>query len=158
MYKGNIQPFYFLVLWPVPLVLFAWFLWVLAGEKKFLAGMLFGLFIASQIIQLWYFYPLTYTIQIDHKNLLQDFSFIQKQANLQTFNVINDFTDINLFHYYLNLTGVGREITPVLADKLIVLCLPQNFSFCPLKAPDYSMQTSIPYNGLLITIYKKIPG
>ena len=154
-FQHSIQPFYFLVLWPLPITAFAWFVDTLARRRKGLGVGLAALFCVIQILQLLYFYPQVYQPLFDHKNLLQDFNSIKYAASGRSFLVSNQFADVNQFYYYEKLTGIGTIETKSGAAQLFVVCGPAHAAACTRPIHSYSLVSSLKKNDLLISQYQK---
>ncbi len=148
-----LQQFYFLVLWPLPLILLAWFVGSLIKRNALAAFVVMGIFSIIQVFQLWNFYPKTYITRFDHKNLLQDFAFVDENTERESFVIINDFADVNQFLYYLKLTGLDKKVTKSGASKMFMMCTPDDS--CEVANGSYQRFLSEIKNGLIITGHKK---
>ena len=92
---------------------------------------------------------------MDHKNLLQDFSIIRSRARGQTFIAINQFADVNQFHYYEKLTGIDEIITRNSAEKVFIMCDPDYIEACRMGRTIYHKVSDFWENGLFVIEYDK---
>jgi hypothetical protein len=153
LFQLPLQPFYFLVLWPLPIILFAWLIGNLVKRNSLIVFVIISVFSVTQLFQLWYFYPKTYIARFDHKNLLSDFDFIDENTKGKSFVIINDFADVNQFLYYLKLTGLGEKVTKSGAVKMFIMCSPSNN--CEVPNSQYHKFLFERRNDLIIAGYKK---
>lgn len=111
-YQGYIAPFYFLILWPLPAFLLAWLVRWLQVQKSRLAVYVTAVFLVTQILQLSYFYRIVEQPQYNHWRLLGFFQQIAADAGSHSFGIVNATDQVNLFLYYLRLSGLYRAIQP----------------------------------------------
>lgn len=116
-FQPYIQHFYFLVLWPAPILLLVGGLWWLRqnSAKLFIIGVI--VFLSLQLVQLFYFYPVITHKQFGFSNMIYLFRQIQNDAGADTFKIINKSFDVNLFVYYskiLQLPGRAQKKAQVL--------------------------------------------
>jgi len=115
------QSFYFLVLWPAPLVLLAWFLIWLKALNKQLFVVLFCAHLVAQMLQVGYFYSIVRNDFYDQKQFNSLMQTIVADAGNQKFNVINSNLDQNMFIYYNRVGGYDKLLTRSQAPLLYIV-------------------------------------
>lgn len=97
--------YYFLVLWPLPIILFSWWLASLRGflKKGFWASA--GIYLILQLWCLGFFYYHIHKPDYSYGRLSQVFSYIKKQPDSSRSLILNDVLDVNQFNYYLTMYG-----------------------------------------------------
>lgn len=155
LFRGIIQSFYFLVLWPAPIILVCWLAARLLAGPKVWGWCFVGIFVLAQALQLWYFYPLIYKPALAHGNILAIFKRISAAAGSQSYVMVNNLLDINEFHYYQQLSGMPtRSATNV--SVVYVLCAAAHAPACHLRDSAYRPLNTFIQNGLLVVQYQKI--
>ena len=115
------QSFYFLVLWPAPLVLLAWFLtWLKTLDRK-LFLVLFCAHLIAQMLQVGYFYSVVRNDFYDQKQFNSLMETIVADAGNEKFNVINSNLDQNMFIYYNRVGGYDKLLTRSQAPLLYIV-------------------------------------
>jgi 4-amino-4-deoxy-L-arabinose transferase-like glycosyltransferase len=113
--------FYFLVVWPIPLILFAWLLIWLKTLNRKLFILLLSTYILAQVIQLGYFYGTVGNKFYEQKPLNNLMARVVTDAGDQSFNVINSNLDQNMFIYYNKVSGYDKLLTRYQPTVLYVL-------------------------------------
>lgn len=108
-YSNKIPPFYFLVLWPLPVILLAWLLMLLRANHSYLFKYILAVYLVTQFIQLGFFARVLDQHPYNHYEIKSLLSEIPGNAAGKTFSVINATDHINLFMYYYKLLGLDRE-------------------------------------------------
>jgi hypothetical protein len=109
-FKKDMQVFYFLSLWPLPIIGFAAFVFSWRNYSKRLALAWVGLYICLQFAQMHYFFGNLTNKSYDDAKLKQSFRLIETDAGTKTYNIQNGTDNINLFIYYMHATGAVNKI------------------------------------------------
>jgi 4-amino-4-deoxy-L-arabinose transferase-like glycosyltransferase len=152
MFQGASQAFYFLILWPLPIILFAWIIYWLKDNDRNLAGALVLAFTAAQAAQLAYFYPRVNQPEYAHANLLAGYRSLQQAAGGQSYNIVSSLADVNQANYYLFITGAESQLTRTGAKKLFILC--RKTDPCLYNGTKYVLVKEFPLNGLWARQYE----
>ena len=153
-FQHFIPQFYFLILWPIPIILFAWLLVWLSSATVRGANWLGVIYILAQVTQLAYLYPILYNNSLDHAHVLAYFRTIRQNSNGQSYVIINNFADINLFYYYERLTGLDQKFAN--ADNMFIICAKAAPVACPQPTnPLYWPVHSTEHYEVTIYQYKK---
>lgn len=155
-YQTAIQFFYFLVLWPLPLMVLSFLLYGVYLIKPKLVFVVCALYVGVQVVQLCYLYPLISHPQFDHARMVRLFSHITTDAGAHHYAVINSFADVNLFHYYMQLVS-GKSYKPR-ANAPIVYTI-EDALYHDALAPNknkYKLESSFTSNGVRVDKYKAI--
>lgn len=156
LFQNATQPFYFLVMWPLPLMLVAWWLAVVSSRSKSLARGMLGIYAIAQIIQLSYFYPKVYVPRFSHSHLLEDFNIIPAMAEGRSFTIVNQFAEINQFHYYEKITGIEPRLAKSNAELVFIMCEDEKSPVCRNKGQNYKLEEPPVFiNGLYIFMFRK---
>lgn len=153
LFQHPIAPFYFLVIWPLPIILFCWFEFTEFKKAPKLSYSALGLYAVSQIIQLFVFYPAAYKQEFSHKNIMEDFSYMRQTAGERSFNILNGFMDPNEFLYYKRITNTGSMTPKVKSDMVFSLCLEKEKVECEFHNPAYQKQSEKANKGLFMEVY-----
>ncbi len=115
------QSFYFLVLWPLPIILFAWFLARLKTLDRKLFLVLFSVYVLAQILQIYTFFGIVRNDFYDQPQFNHLMETIITDAGGQSFNVINSNLDQNMFIYYNRVGGYDKLLTRSQGSLLYII-------------------------------------
>jgi len=109
-YRMPLQHFYFLILWPAPVLFLSWFLaWLEKNSKKMFWVVLVS-YLLLQVVQMPLFLKVAENRKFDYKQLQFLFTDIARNASGESYNLIDISYDPNLFGYYLRLFGVKDKL------------------------------------------------
>ncbi len=108
-----VQPiyYYFLVMWPLPIIVFAWWLNSLYEFSKNYFWFILVCYILLQGVSVGVFYNFIYRPELSDQNIQKIFSEI-KLSRQNEYLIINKALDINQFHYYLKTNGLEVSSRP----------------------------------------------
>ena len=98
--------YYFLIMWPLPVIIFSWYLSALYTERKKYFLAILGVYLVLQILSLSVFSQSIYEPTLAYNNLQNIFKKIKASSQGNDYTIINREIDINQFHYYLILNGL----------------------------------------------------
>lgn len=157
----NIRPqfFYFLCLWPLPLVLLAWLMIYFKDNRVFLYRYFLVLVILMQAIQLYYFYNIVNRRAYEHNDVAAAYGLVGKnyEKDKTSFQVINVYSSPHEHAYYLDYSGLSGIISRTEASNLYFVRDPKAFSENPVFAdPEkYSEVDRHYFGGLELWRYEK---
>lgn len=155
-YQTAIQFFYFLVVWPLPLLFLSFLLYQLYEIKPKLVTVVCGVYISIQVVQLCYLYPLISNPEFGHGRMVALFTHITNDAGSQPYAVINSFADVNLFHYYMQL--VSHKPYASVANAHVVYTI-EDALYHDALAPNktkYKFESSYTSNGVRVDKYTRL--
>jgi 4-amino-4-deoxy-L-arabinose transferase-like glycosyltransferase len=135
-FQSAIQHFYFLVLWPAPIILLAWGLWWLKNNYRAMFYYCLAAYITLQIVPLIFFYPYITHREFSYSNITGLFNELRAgSAGGQSFNIINESFDVNLFAYYSRLQSLQGNLTRYRPDYLYLIYASKNDVFSGSAVP-----------------------
>lgn len=93
--------YYFIVMWPFPVIIAAIFLNQVWGYSKKTFTIVVALYIVLQFMCVGVFYKEINKPALSHNAVAETFSTIKSLTQNQSYSIINDALDINQFNYYL---------------------------------------------------------
>ncbi|OGE80637.1 MAG: hypothetical protein A2660_00820 [Candidatus Doudnabacteria bacterium RIFCSPHIGHO2_01_FULL_45_18] len=124
-FQGRVPEFYFLVLWPIPLIYFAYASsWLYKNFPKEAISLLV-LFMMAQAVQLYYFFPQIEKKEMDYDNykLIFDFTLASGDSN---FKVIDDTGYPYFLYYYAKVAKFDGHVSKSLADTIYFIVQDQD--------------------------------
>ncbi len=108
-FNHTIQSFYFLIFWPMPIIVLAGLLYAVWTRYRTLAIVGISIFALTQIIQGGYFFHYIYHPELNDRAIKSIFSSIHDRSDNQPYRVINTTEHTNLFVFYDKLTGANSQ-------------------------------------------------
>jgi len=153
-FQRQAQFFYFLVLWPLPAIVFTWFLVRLSKASKKAFIIIFVWFILLQAVQLGYFYGHINNVSLSHSNIESLLHGISAKAGDTDFAIINNFFDPTTFHYYLLLDHLERTQQQYKPKYIFLLSLSSGSGNVIVNTRLYNKNNQQQINGILLTQYQ----
>jgi len=157
-----IQPqfFYFLCLWPLPIIGFTWLLLRIKNNNVLLYRYMLAVLVIAQAIQLYYFFYDVNRRTYSHSTLVKVFKAIKVETieDGGSFNVLNEFSSIAEHRYYLKISGLENTISRVGADHLYFVIDHSQVNNNPLSVDfeKYFFSNQEQFGGLEVAKYSKI--
>lgn len=127
-YQNPIPTFYFLVLWPAPIIYLIWLIEYLYLQKsKLSVWSLVGVFLIVQMTQLIFFYPTLKRPELLYTSFEEIFQTVEIDAKEQSFNIISVGTSqkvpsqTNALVYYAKLYGLPDREQKVMPELLYLV-------------------------------------
>lgn len=98
--------YYFIILWPLPVIVSAWWLAKLWKKSARDFWMIFLTYSALQALCVGVFMAAIYQPQYSFSNLEPLFKDLKSASRSGDYSIINQALDLNQFYYYLNLNGL----------------------------------------------------
>lgn len=152
-YTRGVAQFYFLALWPVPLILLAMVLARLHQQSRKWFVVMLCFYLVVQGAQFFYFYQMVGHPEYRHKNLLRIFTDIKRDAAGTSFNVINSTGNLNLVIYYLKLSGLEQDLSRVSAERIYFIRERGEPDFSLAMDSRYVFVRDFEYPGFVVTRY-----
>jgi 4-amino-4-deoxy-L-arabinose transferase-like glycosyltransferase len=122
-FAPEIQSFYFLVLWPLPIILLSYLLHIVNFRSRTLAMFALIIFVIIQGVQTTYFAAYIYHPELNHRAIESLFKTIRDASNGRSYKIINTTKHTNLFAYYDTLT-MTNSYRQTAADYLFFVVEP----------------------------------
>jgi 4-amino-4-deoxy-L-arabinose transferase-like glycosyltransferase len=118
--------YYFILMWPLPAIIFAWWLAGLRQVSQKSFWLIFGGYVLLQCLCLGVFFSSIYKPDYSYKTLSQIFSAIKPAAAGRPYAIINKALDVNQFLYYLTFFGLNQHAGVGSAETFFIkLCAPE---------------------------------
>ncbi len=154
-FKKPIQYFYFLSLWPLPIIIFAWFLVCLKARSQSLFKVVLCTYVLFQIVQLGYLYVLMYRPVYSFGNINQAFKAIKTAGIGRQFSVLNYALDPNQFSYFMRITNLNSAVSKFNAQYIYIISN-KDFSADSLPALQRYMSDGVIFNnGIRVEEYER---
>jgi 4-amino-4-deoxy-L-arabinose transferase-like glycosyltransferase len=155
-YQPHLQHFYFLILWPLPVLFLTWLMAWLGQNYRKVFWVIFPAYLLLQGFQLPFFYQAVENRKFDHKKLGMLFSDIQKDAQDRRYNIINGSYDPNLFGYYLKLFEVKQKLARTNVTTLYYMKEAGSGDSLAALSADYQKIGELSEGGIVAEKYVKI--
>lgn len=121
-YQKDIQSFYFLVLWPAPVVLFTWLMhWLCMNSRRLFCSAMVT-YMVCQGVLLFIFYSTVMVSRYNFENfraLL--FEVRDDNRGAGSYNILSENIDVNLFYYYKQLFGSSLGLADHRAEYIYLI-------------------------------------
>ncbi len=154
-FQKRAQFFYFLVLWPLPAIVFSWFLVRLLAVSKKAFILVLVWFILLQAMQLSYFYGHISNKTLSHRNVQNLLQSIATRAQGEEFSIINNFFDPTTFHYYLLLNHLEQTQQRYNPGYIFLISPSDGSGNVTVNIQEYNKINQEQLNDLMLTEYQK---
>lgn len=152
-FTNKIQDYYFLSLWPLPVLFFAWALSTLYINLPKPTLVLFFLFILAQAVQIYYYFSILERRELDYDNYRAIFDFASKDSGPASFKIIDDTGFPYFLVYYSAVYGLDRVASTNNA-KTLYLIVAQNDKLS-VEPPHYTEVGLSNFDSLSVIRYDR---